>query len=74
MSDLTNVFAWLLIIIGALVTFLAKPIIARKSEGNDEAKQEKQNKIIYITKLIGMWLVIIGAAMIFISGGMYGRH
>lgn len=74
MNSLSNVFAWLLIIVGALITFLVKPILAKKQEELDEASQEKQNKIIYITKIIGMWLVIIGAAMIFIAGGMYGRH
>ncbi len=74
MNSLTNVFAWLLIIVGALVTFLVKPILLKSNEATDEANQEKQNKMIYITKIIGMWLVIIGAAMIFIAGGMYGRH
>ncbi|MBQ4516743.1 MAG: hypothetical protein II978_08140 [Clostridia bacterium] len=74
MNSLSNVFAWLLIIVGALITFLVKPILAKNQEELDESSQEKQNKIIYITKIIGMWLVIIGAAMIFIAGGMYGRH
>ncbi len=74
MNSLSNVFAWLLIIVGALITFLVKPIITKKQENLDELALEKQNKIIYITKIIGMWLVIIGAAMIFIAGGMYGRH
>lgn len=74
MNSFSNVFAWLLIIVGALVTFLVKPILAKKQENLDDAALEKQNKIIYITKIIGMWLVIIGAAMIFIAGGMYGRH
>ena len=74
MNSFSNVFAWLLIIVGALITFLVKPILARKQENLDEIALEKQNKIIYITKIIGMWLVIIGAAMIFIAGGMYGRH
>ncbi|MBR5156779.1 MAG: hypothetical protein IKW59_03320 [Clostridia bacterium] len=74
MNSLSNVFAWLLIIVGALVTFSVKPILTKKQNKPDEATREKQNKIIYITKIIGMWLVIIGAAMIFIAGGMYGRH
>ena len=74
MNNLSNIFAWLLIIVGALVTFLVKPILAKKQENPDDMALEKQNKIIYITKIIGMWLVIIGATMIFIAGGMYGRH
>ena len=74
MNSLSNVFAWLLIIVGALITFLVKPILLKSKESTDRANQEKQIKIIYITKTIGMWLVIIGAAMIFIAGGIYGRH
>ena len=74
MNSFSNVFAWLLIIVGALITFLVKPILTKNKEELNEANQEKQNKIIYITKIIGMWLVIIGAAMIFIAGGMYGTE
>jgi len=55
---------WILLVIGALITFLAKPILQKKAE-NEEVNQ----KALYITKVIGMWVVIVGAIMIFIAGG-----
>lgn len=69
----TNVFSWVLIVLGALFTYLVKPLVLRKLAADEEA-QQKQYKLIYILKIVGMWLVIIGAVMIFIAGGMYGRH
>lgn len=74
MDSIMNILPWALIIIGAAVTFLVKPLLLRGSEDADEETQLRQNKLIYISKIIGMWLVIIGAVMIFIAGGMYGRH
>ncbi len=55
---------WILLVIGALITFLAKPILQKKAE-NEEINQ----KALYLAKIIGMWVVIIGAIMIFIAGG-----
>ena len=65
--DFKYVIAWALIIIGALVTFLVKPVLAKKYED-----EEVLQKNIYIFKIIGMWLVIIGAVAIFILGGNFG--
>lgn len=61
------VIAWALIIIGAVLTFLVKPVLSKKVED-----EEKLEKLIYIYKTIGMWLVIIGAIAIFILGGNFG--
>ena len=72
MDALKNFMPWLFIIVGALVTYLAKPILSKKLSGEDDESVNSE-RILYITKLIGMVLVIIGAAMIFIAGGMYGR-
>lgn len=74
MDSIMNILPWALIILGAAVTFLVKPLLLRGSKPTDEQAQRRQNKLIYITKIIGMWLVIIGAVMIFIAGGMYGRQ
>ena len=73
MDALKNFMPWLFIIVGALVTYLAKPILNKKFQGEDDESVNSE-RILYITKLIGMVLVIIGAAMIFIAGGMYGRN
>lgn len=71
MDFLTEILPWILIILGAVITFAAKPFLLRKAEtAEDEDAQEKK---IYVTKIIGMWLVIIGAVIIFIAGGSYGR-
>lgn len=61
------VIAWACIIVGALLTFLVKPVLSKKI--SDEEVLEKK---IYIFKTIGMWLVIIGAVAIFILGGSFG--
>lgn len=74
MDSIMNILPWALVILGAAVTFLVKPLLLRGSKPTDEQAQRRQNKLIYITKIIGMWLVIIGAVMIFIAGGMYGRQ
>ena len=61
------VIAWAIIIIGALLTFLVKPVLSKKV-----SDEELLEKYIYILKTIGMWLVIIGAIAIFIFGGSFG--
>lgn len=65
--NLKYVIAWLFIIIGALMTFLVKPILSKKV-----FDEELLERYIYIIKTIGMWLVIIGALAIFILGGNFG--
>ena len=55
---------WFLIIIGALINFLAKPVLKKRAGG-----EEVSVKVLYTVKIVGLWLVIIGAAMIFIAGG-----
>lgn len=75
MDNMTNLLSWALILIGAAVTFLVKPFLVRSAgENPDEDAQKALDKKIYISKIIGMWLIIIGAAIIFIAGGLYGRH
>lgn len=59
-----SVIGWVLIIIGALVNFLAKPVLQKAS-----GTQEEDEKKLYTVKIIGMLLVIAGAAMIFVAGG-----
>jgi len=65
--DLKYVIAWFFIVIGALMTFLVKPVLSKKVE--DEELVEKYT---YIIKTIGMWLVIVGALAIFVLGGNFG--
>lgn len=67
MNGSNYVFSWILIIVGAIITFLSQPVLAKKVE--DEAVLKKY---LYIFKTIGMWLVIIGAVSIFIIGGNFG--
>lgn len=75
MDNMTNLLSWVLILIGAAVTFLVKPFLVRSvGENPDEDAQKALDKKIYISKIIGMWLIIIGAAIIFIAGGLYGRY
>lgn len=59
-----TVLGWILLVIGALITFLAKPVLQKKA-----GEQELNEKALYIAKLLGMWVVIAGAIMIFIAGG-----
>ena len=65
--DFKFIIAWALIVIGAIITFAAKPVLAKKYED-----EEVLQKNIYIFKIIGMWLVIVGAVAIFILGGNLG--
>lgn len=65
--DFKYVISWAFIIIGAILTFVSKPVLTKKFED-----EEKLQKYIYIFKIIGMWLVIIGAVAIFILGGNFG--
>ncbi len=74
MDNMTNLAAWVLIFVGAIITFAIKPLLSRKTDEADETEKQALDKKIYILKIIGMWLVILGAAVIFISGGMYGRQ
>ncbi|MBE7035046.1 MAG: hypothetical protein E7402_02845 [Ruminococcaceae bacterium] len=56
-------WAWVLIVVGGLLNFLAGPIL-KKTVG-DSASQ----KALFSIKITGLLLVIIGAANIFIAGG-----
>ena len=58
-----TVSGWILLVAGALVNFLAGPILKKKTSA--EACEKK----LLIIKTIGLWLVIIGAVMIFVAGG-----
>ena len=55
---------WVLIVIGAFVNFLVKPVLA-KTKGQQELSEKK----LYTVKIVGMLLVIAGAALIFVAGG-----
>lgn len=55
---------WILVIIGALVNFLAKPVLNKISNNNDP-----EQKLLYIVKILGLCVVIVGAVMIFMVGG-----
>ena len=59
--------SWAFVIIGAVMTFLVRPILEKKVDD-----EELLQKYTYIFKTIGMWLVIIGAVAIFILGGSFG--
>lgn len=61
------IIAFVLIVVGAILTFGVKPILNKKIEN-----EELLEKYIYIVKIIGMWLVVIGAISIFILGGSFG--
>lgn len=61
------ILSWILIIVGAVVTFLSKPLLTKKFDN-----EESLTKYTYIFKTIGMWLVIIGAVSIFLIGGNFG--
>ncbi|MBR2499466.1 MAG: hypothetical protein IKL09_00945 [Clostridia bacterium] len=65
---LKYIIAWFLLIVGAVLTFGTKSIVQKKYADNEELMQ----KYLYIFKTIGMWLVIIGALVIFILGGSFG--
>ena len=59
-------FGWILIIVGALVNFLAKPVLTKRQPENEN---DSEQKLLYIVKLLGLCLVIAGAVMIFLAGG-----
>ena len=61
------IIAFVLIVVGAILTFGVKPILSKKIES-----EELLEKYIYIVKIIGMWLVVIGAISIFMLGGSFG--
>ena len=63
---LKYVISLILIVLGAILTFLAKPVLEKKIED-----EERLQKYIYIIKIIGMWLVVIGAIAIFVLGGSF---
>ncbi len=54
---------WILVVIGAIINFLTKPLSERL------LKKELSEKALYLVKTAGMCLVILGAVMIFIAGG-----
>lgn len=54
---------WVLIVVGALINFLAKPVMERIM------KKDAEQNLLYVVKTTGMCLVILGAVMIFIAGG-----
>ncbi|MBQ9915408.1 MAG: hypothetical protein IJO50_04605 [Clostridia bacterium] len=54
---------WILVVIGAIINFLTKPLSERV------LKRELPEKVLYLIKTAGMCLVILGAVMIFVSGG-----
>ncbi len=54
---------WILIVVGALINFLAKPVLQKACQSDPE------QKILYVVKVIGLCLVILGAVMIFMAGG-----
>ena len=60
-----TVLGWLLIIVGALINFLAKPVLQKVQKGAEDPEQ----KVLYGVKIVGLCLVIAGAVMIFIAGG-----
>ena len=60
--------AWVLIILGAVFAFVIAGIIKNKKFENEE----KGTKYFYIVKIIGMWLVIIGAFLVFKQSGSFG--
>ncbi|MBQ2696166.1 MAG: hypothetical protein IJF61_02565 [Clostridia bacterium] len=56
---------WILIVLGALINFLAKPVLVKLKKAENDPEQ----KLLYTVKVIGLCLVIAGAIMIFIAGG-----
>ncbi len=60
-----NVLGWILLVIGAIINFLAKPVLQKVCHCAEDPEQ----KVLYVVKIIGLCLVIAGAMMIFIAGG-----
>lgn len=67
MNAFADVLPWILIVLGAIITFMVKPILKNKY-----TNEEQYLKKLYLYKSIGMWLVVIGAVMIFWAGGNFG--
>ena len=60
-----TMLGWILVVIGALVNFLAKPVLNKISKTENDPEQ----KLLYIVKILGLCVVIAGAIMIFLAGG-----
>ncbi len=56
---------WILVVIGALVNFLAKPVLNKIPS----TQKDPEQKLLYIVKILGLCVVIAGAVMIFMVGG-----
>lgn len=65
--SLFEIIALVLIALGAVINFLVPQIIKKNSGSYEDA----QNKI-YVTKSIGLVLVIIGCIIFFWLGGKFG--
>lgn len=62
-----NVIPWILIVAGAVINFVL-PVFIKKGAPSPDAVMKK----LYITKSLGLILVIIGCIMIFWLGGKFG--
>ena len=67
MRNLTDIVGWAFLIVGALVAVIAKPVL-KKMSGDGEL----HGNAIFIWKTLALIAVVIGAAIIFISGGSFG--
>ncbi len=63
-----QVLPWVLIVLGALISYVLAAVI-KKKEFENELKKEKY---FYAAKIVGLWLVIIGAFLIFKENGSFG--
>ena len=61
-----EIIPWVLIVVGAVLNFIV-PMILKRGASSDAVTQK-----IYITKSMGLILVIIGCIMIFWLGGKFG--
>lgn len=62
---MTTTVGWILVIIGALINYLAKPVLKKMKSANEDSEQ----KLLYTIKIVGLCVVIAGAVMIFMAGG-----
>ena len=62
-----DVIAIVLIILGAVINFIAPIFIKKKI-----TDEEQQNKVVYLTKSCGLVLVIVGCIIFFWLGGKFG--
>lgn len=60
-------FAFILLIVGALIAFIGAALVKKS-----ELPEEKKDKLFYAVKIVGLWLVIIGAVLIFRENGSFG--